>query len=115
MECPSGQAQELRDQLTEMYDQGASFDELTAALKAQYGDQVYMLPDQEDRGRLAYFIPWLVFFVACLVTFVFWAKRSAGSRLSKPPRESNSTAQSDTPIAGKVKDRLDEELHQRLS
>lgn len=109
LECPSGAAIELRDELKSMYLNGASLEELELALKKEYGDRVQMEPPFSWRGQLAYLLPWLAFFIALFGIFMFWKKRTKSMNQSLPA----------DPIAKKPANsdalkRLEDELAERM-
>lgn len=110
LECPSGQAIELRDTLKAAYEGGASFVELEAQLKQMYGDQIYMEPPSNWRGQLAYTLPWIAFFIVVTGLFFFWKKRTRDP-LSQQPATPNSSR----PIADSEElRRIEEEIQERL-
>lgn len=89
LECPSGKAEALRDEIRAAYDQGLSIDEIRQELRTRYGDQLRMEPHSNWRGRLAYLIPWLAFLLVASLVGIFWHRRSKTKspiKMNKPPK-----------------------------
>ncbi|TVQ77677.1 MAG: hypothetical protein EA369_08820 [Bradymonadales bacterium] len=83
LECPSGTAEALRDEIRRRYEAGASFEELEAFLIDRYGSEVKMLPTEDFRGSLAYSIPYVLFYLALLFLVIYWASRIRSLSQSK--------------------------------
>lgn len=115
LECPSSTAIELRRQLKQEYDAGASFEELELMLKERYGDQVHMEPPASFRGSLAYWLPWALFFAALFGLFLFWKKRTKSFLSTEDPNhaaeaESFSSSEFSSEELKKIEDEVNERL-----
>lgn len=114
LECPSGQAEELRDELGKRYEAGASLDDLRVFLKGIYGDQVRMEPENNLRGLLAYLIPWLAFIFVAVGLYFYWQKRIRPRKKSvEKARASEMNSKHEASSANQKE--IEEELRERLS
>lgn len=75
LECPSGQAEDLRKQVRQLHQEGASIDEIQGALRAEYGNEIRMTPPDQGRGNLAYSLPWIAFILVCIFVAIYWSRR----------------------------------------
>jgi cytochrome c-type biogenesis protein CcmH/NrfF len=92
LECPSGSAEALREDLRVQFENGASFEELEAYLISKYGSQVKMLPESNRRGSLAYWIPWIAFLFVLWGLGLFWKDRVRRRKNSQTPDKNLSSA-----------------------
>lgn len=114
LECPSSQAEELRDELGKRYEAGASLDELRVFLKQLYGDQVRMEPENNLRGLLAYLIPWLAFMFVAVGLYFYWQKRIRPRKKSSQQTETKKPG-SASQTSNENQKEIEEELRERLS
>lgn len=116
LECPSGLAEDLRDELRKRYQGGASLADLELYLVERYGNQIKMLPEKGERGMRAYWIPWLLVFFTLWGLALFWRKRirKPNSEKSSAGLESNSSQEHDSKKSH-LKSDLEAELRERLS
>lgn len=112
LECPSSQAEELREELKRRYQAGQSMTELENFLKSTYGDRVRMEPPKTFRGSLAYFIPWLAFLIVLIFLAFYWKKRIRP--LKKIKTNTEAPAQQN-PHQTEIEKQIEEELQERLS
>lgn len=106
MECPSSQAEKLRNEIYSRMKAGESFEVIFKDLTDRYGPVLRMTPDFEGRESAAYWIPWIATFAAAVFVGLFWMTRR---RRSAAPRSQ--------PIASdpKLESRILEELNERRS
>jgi len=111
LECPSSQAEELRETLKSRYRAGQSMEDLEAFLKAKYGDQVRMEPPQTLRGSLAYFIPWVAFVIVLIFLGIYWRKRIKPTQnVEMATSSANEESKSFSAIEKQIQDELEERL-----
>jgi cytochrome c-type biogenesis protein CcmH/NrfF len=96
--CPSPQAEVLRDGITERLRSGATPDEIWEDLYEMYGDQVRSVPRATGFNLLAWIIPGL-FFALGAWTLIRWLRPRWSRPQPVPPAESG---------------QLDPELEERL-
>ena len=103
LDCPSSQAEELRQSIRHQYEQGKSLDEIKVELEKVYGDKLKMTPDSNWRGELAYVLPWLAFCLCIGAVILFWRrkKKNPSLKVINP-----STATSSSTIEKEIQERL---------
>ncbi len=74
-DCPSGQADDLRQKIRQAYMQGESFESIRRRLEQEYQKPLRMMPEANWRGKLAYSIPWLAILGIVLALFAYWKTR----------------------------------------
>lgn len=74
-ECPSGQAEALRQKIREAHARGESFESIRKRLEQEYQKPLRMLPEANFRGKLAYSIPWIALLGIVLALFAYWKTR----------------------------------------
>ncbi len=102
LECPSGQATELRDRIRQAREAGMSFDQIKADLEVEYGKSLSMTPQVGARGRMAYWIPWIALFAIFGVLAWYWKSRIRTQDL-KP-----------TATSEKLSDEIESQIAERL-
>lgn len=75
LECPSSQAQELREQIILRMKNGEKGEDLLKEINAQFDNKLRMTPKTEGRESLAYILPWVLFFIGVGFVLLFWKKR----------------------------------------
>jgi cytochrome c-type biogenesis protein CcmH len=104
IDCPSGQATELRDWIQQQEEAGRSREEVEQALYQQYGDVILQAPRARGFGLAAYVIPIVAFAAGGGVVWAFLRRqargRAAEERRVPPP----------TPLDPALERRIDEEL-----
>lgn len=76
LECPSGQAENLRQKVREQIELGASDQEIQDNLLNIYGASLRMVPSSSGRESLAYSLPWIAFGLGLALFFaILFAKR----------------------------------------
>lgn len=104
MDCPSGQAGELRDWIAAQERAGRSRQEVEAELYAQYGDVILQAPRAEGFGLAAYVLPVVAFLIGGAIVWVFLRRQAAASAAA--PRGPALRV----PIDAELERRIDEEL-----
>jgi len=74
-DCPSGQAEILRQKIREAHAQGESFESIRRRLEQEYQKPLRMMPESNLRGKLAYSIPWIALLGIVISLFVYWRTR----------------------------------------
>lgn len=106
LECPSGQAEDLRQKIRQQYEAGRPLDEIKASLEQTYGGKLTMKPEEGFRGSLAYSIPWIAFILVALVLIVYWMKRVRRSVADPNPPQVTSHAALSPELERDLKERL---------
>jgi cytochrome c-type biogenesis protein CcmH len=102
MDCPSGQAAELRDWIAAQEQAGRSRQEVEDELYAKYGDVILQAPRAEGFGLAAYVLPVVAFLLGGGIVWVFLRRQAAGAAPAEPrPRAS---------LDPEIERRIDEEL-----
>ena len=109
LDCPSGKAEELRKDLRERYQAGASIDDLRVILNERYGDQIKMEPPSGFRGKLSYLLPWAAFLIAIGGIILFWRRKSRIQSNVKPETPLP-TPTNDSKVDSRILSDLDEKL-----
>ncbi len=95
LECPSSQAQELRDRIRDRMQKGETKEEVLQDLYREYGTEIRMVPPESARTTLANLLPWVVLLLAGIFIWIFWQKRrkkcSSSPKNSTPPRLDKAT------------------------
>lgn len=105
MDCPSGQAGELRDWIAAQEEAGRSRTEVEDELYAQYGDVILQAPKVQGFGIAAYALPIVACFVGGGIVWVFLRRQA--SRMAAAPAAG---LRGPTPIDPELERRIDEEL-----
>ena len=79
IDCPSGQAGELRDWIAAQEQAGRSRDEVEDELYARYGDVILQAPRAEGFGRAAYVLPIVAFLIGGGIVWRFLRRQAAGA------------------------------------
>jgi cytochrome c-type biogenesis protein CcmH/NrfF len=83
-DCPSSQAQELKDQIKAQLAQGITRAEIEAALLTKFGDRIRSMPDASSFGLIGWLAPAAFAIIGfCLVIF-FGSKRREPSATTAP-------------------------------
>lgn len=104
LDCPSGQAAELRDWIAVQEQEGRPRGEVEAELYARYGDVILQAPRVEGFGLVAYLLPIVAFLIGGAIVWVFMRRQAAagaGAAASPLPR---------VPLDPELERRIDEEL-----
>src|SRR5262249_2036218 len=75
MECPSSQAERLRNEIYERMKQGEAFESIYADLAKRYGSTLRMSPEFEGRESAAFLIPWIMAIATAIFVLAFWMTR----------------------------------------
>jgi cytochrome c-type biogenesis protein CcmH len=81
LDCPSGQATELREWIAEQEEAGRDREEVEAQLYEQFGDVILQAPKATGFGLAAYVIPIVVAVLGAGVLVIFLRRQAA----STPP------------------------------
>jgi len=101
-ECPSGQAEDLRQRIREAHAKGESFESIRRRLEQEYQKPLRMMPEANWRGKLAYSIPWVAILAIVIALFAYWKSRIR-------------TPQSTTPTGGAVlSSEVEKEIAERM-
>jgi len=111
MECPSSQAQELRDELRKRLAEGETSETLLKEVYQRFGTRLRMEPKTEGREALAYFIPWSCLFAGILAVIGFWWSRRRKMHLA-PSIAAESAMRSKT--ESKFDQRINRDLEAKL-
>lgn len=105
LECPSGQAEKLRDEIRARYFAGETIEVIKKDLAATYGGQLRMLPTKDGREGLAYWLPYVLFVLGiAAVSTIWWRTRK---RKVEAPAVPSSAASSVSPeMLEKIESRL---------
>jgi cytochrome c-type biogenesis protein CcmH len=95
LECPSSQAQQLREEIITRMNNGESSAELLKELNTEFGDRLRMAPKTEGREGLAYWVPWILVGLGILSIFAFRRKRTSISAMSGSSSATPSSADSE--------------------
>lgn len=79
MDCPSGQATELRDWIAAQEQAGRPRSEVEDELYERYGDVILQAPRAEGFGIAAYVLPIVAFLVGGGIVWVFLRRQAAGA------------------------------------
>jgi len=77
LECPSSQAEKLREEIYSRMAGGESFDAIFTDLNARYDNSLRMSPEGSGRESLAYWLPWIAFAIVISLVTLIWRKKSA--------------------------------------
>lgn len=104
IDCPSGQAAELRAWIAEQEQAGRSRGEVEQELFARYGDVILQAPRVEGFGVMAYVLPIVAFVIGGAIVWVFLRRQAAaGAGAPVSPRPL-------APLDPELERRIDEEL-----
>lgn len=78
MDCPSGQATELRDWIAGQERAGRPRQEVEDELYAKYGDVILQAPRAEGFGLVAYLLPVVAFLIGGGIVWAFLRRQAAG-------------------------------------
>ncbi len=107
LECPSSQAEELRNEVYERIRNGENFKKIYVDLQSRYGEGVLrMSPDSSGREGLSYWIPWVLIFAAALFVGLFWKFR---------PRKVRATPRKAVPVDKMMTERIERDLKDRMN
>ncbi|MBN8555678.1 MAG: cytochrome c-type biogenesis protein CcmH [Deltaproteobacteria bacterium] len=76
LECPSSQAQELREEIVLRMKNGEKSEDLLKELNARYDNKLRMTPKGEGRESLAYIVPWILFVLGIFSVLIFWKRKN---------------------------------------
>jgi len=94
LECPSGPAQDLRDQLRNRLIQGESSDSLLKEMYQRFGEEkLVMEPKISGRGSLAYVLPWIFILIAGMSVALFWMRKKSWKALGPLKSRSGSLSE----------------------
>ena len=105
LECPSGQAEDLRDQIRARIKNGETPEQILGSLYEHYGDKLRMAPNLEGRESLAYYAPYIFFVFVLIGLAILWTNRFRRPRSLATPQKKDSSAV-DPRILQDLKDRL---------
>jgi cytochrome c-type biogenesis protein CcmH len=84
MDCPSSQAAELRDWITEQEQAGRSKEDVEAQLYAKFGDVILQAPKASGFGLAAYVIPAIGVVLGAALVVVFLRRQSLRALAGRP-------------------------------
>lgn len=106
MDCPSGQATELREWIAEQEQTGRSRQDVEDELYAQFGDVILQAPRVQGFGIAAYVLPIVALFAGGAIVWVFLRRQVAAGATTHaaaiPPRPAA--------LDPEIERRIDEEL-----
>lgn len=106
MDCPSGQATELRNWIAEQEQAGRSKQEVEDELYAQFGDVILQAPKAQGFGIAAYVLPILALFAGGGIVWVFLRRQVAAGATTGEPALRTGPAVLDP----EIERRIDEEM-----
>jgi cytochrome c-type biogenesis protein CcmH len=106
MDCPSGQATELRDWIAEQEQAGRSKQEVEDELYAQFGDVILQTPRAQGFGIAAYVLPVVALFAGGAIVWVFLRRQVAAGATTDAP----AIPQRPAALDPEIERRIDEEL-----
>lgn len=103
MDCPSGQAAELRAWIAAQEQAGRPRADVEAELYERYGDAILQAPRPEGFGLAAYLLPIFAFVAGGAIVWLFLRRQAAG-------RPAPATPGPRAPLDPELERRIDEEL-----
>ena len=103
MDCPSGQATELRDWIAGQEQAGRPRQEVEDELYAKYGDVILQAPRAEGFGLAAYVLPVIAFLIGGVIVWLFLRRQAAAGAGAAQARPRAS-------LDPEIERRIDEEL-----
>ena len=85
LDCPSGQATELREWIAEQEKLGRRREDVEAQLYEQFGDVILQAPKATGFGLAAYVTPVIGIAVGALVLVIFLRRQAARAQTAPPP------------------------------
>jgi cytochrome c-type biogenesis protein CcmH/NrfF len=85
LDCPSGQATELREWIAEQEKAGRRREDVEEQLYAQFGDVILQAPKASGFGLAAYLTPVVGIAVGALVLVIFLRRQAASARQIPAP------------------------------
>ena len=110
IDCPSSQAEALRERIAAEEAAGRGRDEVVASLYAEFGDIIWQAPRAEGFGLAAYLIPLLAAFsgVAVVLTFLRRQRRAIAGAERGGEQGSPATAALDPEIERRIDAEMNE-------
>jgi cytochrome c-type biogenesis protein CcmH/NrfF len=84
LECPSSQAEKLREEIYIRTGAGESVDAVVVDINERYGNILRMSPDFSGREGLAYWLPWIFFLIVGVGGVLWWLKKRVRKTPSTP-------------------------------
>ncbi len=106
MDCPSGQATELRDWIAEQEQAGRSRQEVEDELYAQFGDVILQAPKMQGFGIAAYLLPILALCAGGGIVWVFLRRQVAAGATTGESALRQGPAVLDPEIERRIDDEL---------
>jgi cytochrome c-type biogenesis protein CcmH/NrfF len=85
MDCPSGQATELRDWIAAQEQAGRPREDVEDELYTRYGDVILQAPRAEGFGLAAYVLPIVAFAAGGVIVWLFLRRQAAAGRAAAAP------------------------------
>lgn len=105
LDCPSGQATELREWIAEQEKLGRRREDVEAQLYEQFGDVILQAPKASGFGLAAYVTPVIGIAVGALVLVIFLRRQAARTQAAPAPVA--------TVVDPELDRRIDEEMSRR--
>jgi len=110
LECPSSQAEKLRDEIRVLLETGQSTEQVVTQILSQHGELLRMQPNRTGREALAYWIPWATFILVALFVIAYWMKRVRKFRKI----ETSAAPVTSSTSSGETKRKVLQELEERM-
>lgn len=110
IDCPSSQADALRERIAAEEAAGRDKDEVVAAIYADFGDIIWQAPRAEGFGLAAYLIPLLaaVFGIGVVLTFLRRQRRAIASSTGSRPGRARAPASLDPDLERRIDAEMNE-------
>lgn len=115
IDCPSAQADALRERIAAEEAAGRDKDEVVAAIYADYGDIIWQAPRAEGFGLAAYLIPLFAAVVGIGVVLTFLRRQRRAIASSTGSRSDRDGAPPPTPLDADLERRIDAEMNELRS
>ncbi len=114
IDCPSGQAEALRQRIAEEEAAGRSKDEVVAAIYDEYGEIIWQAPRAVGFGWAAYVIPGVAALLGVAVVLTF-LRRQRRAIAQAQPRKAAAASPRPAALDPEVERRIDAEMNELTS
>ena len=113
IDCPSGQAEALRQRIAQEEAAGRSRDDVVAGIYDEYGEIIWQAPRAVGFGWAAYVIPGVAGLVGVAVVLNFLRRQRRAIARAQPRK--TATPRPPTPLDPEVERRIDAEMNELTS
>lgn len=108
LECPSSQAQQLRDEIRHRLEAGEKSEDVLTELQSKYGDKLRMEPKAAGRELLAFVIPWIMLLIAAVGVLIFWILRKKKTKnQAAPPLQPAASSEYEEKVLNDLQKRME--------